>query len=75
MKRLMILATLALPGCVTAQDPCAGSAARRAVYQSAITLADAAIASGHGETAVLVGRQAAVTALMVLDARCPRASL
>ena len=47
--------------------------ARRAAYVTVITAADAYALSGRPmPQAVVLGRQAAVTAIAILDARCPR---
>jgi len=76
MKRLAILvvASLALAGCTTTGglDYCKYSAQRRQVYATAVTAAIAYEASGRPVPRELVlGRQAAETALAVLNARCP----
>lgn len=53
-------------------DLCKSSELRRTVYLTAITAADAFVASGRPvPSELLLGRQAAVTALALLDARCP----
>lgn len=80
MLRMMIAAALcliALPlaGCAGARDSdqCRGAEARRAAYVTAIGAADAYALSGRPlPQAVQLGREAAVTAIAILDARCPR---
>jgi hypothetical protein len=79
MLRMMIAAALCLvavplAGCAGAKfDQCRGAETRRAAYVTAITAADAYALSGRPmPQAVVLGRQAAVTAIAILDARCPR---
>ena len=79
MFRMMIAAALCivavpLAGCAGAKfDQCRGAATRRAAYVTAITAADAYEVSGRPmPRAVMLGRRAAVTAIAILDARCPR---
>lgn len=74
MTRLILLAALALSACTNGApvDLCKNAPVRRAVYTSAITAADTYAASGRPvPAAVAIGREAAVTALAVLDANCP----
>jgi hypothetical protein len=79
MFRMMIaaarcLAAVPLAGCVSAKfDQCRGAETRRAAYVTAITAADAYALSGRPmPQAVVLGRQAAMAAIAILDARCPR---
>jgi len=72
MKMIATLALAAsLSACATAPNLCAGADVRRAVYTSAVTAADAYAASGRPIPAeMMLGRQAAATALALLNARC-----
>lgn len=79
MRRMMIaaalrLAAIPLATCAGAKfDQCRGAETRRAAYVTAITAADAyALSSRPMPQSVVLGRQAAVTAIAILDARCPR---
>lgn len=78
MKKLSILALAAsVSACAGSPhiDLCKHADLRRAGYTSIIATADAWVASGRPVPAeVLVGRQAAVTALVVLDRNCPAAT-
>lgn len=78
MKKLLALACVALTaGCAgtPALDLCKYSAIRRATYTTAITAADAYAASGRPvPSAMVLARDAAATALAVLDANCPAPS-
>lgn len=74
MKRLAILALLPLAGCASLPtvDICKSAEFRRSVYQTAISAADNLIASGRPVPNELhLAREAAATALAVLNANCP----
>lgn len=74
MKILALVPILALTACAgtTSIDLCKGAALRRQVYTSAILAADVYAVSGNPvPQSVVLGRQAAVTALAVLDGNCP----
>jgi hypothetical protein len=74
MKTLALIPVLALTACAGAApiDLCKGAALRRQVYTSAILAADVYAAAGRPvPQSVVLGRQAAVTALAVLDGNCP----
>jgi hypothetical protein len=75
MRLILSLALAAsLSACATSAplDLCKSAELRRTVYLTAVTAADAFIASGRAvPRELLLGRQAAVTALALLDARCP----
>jgi len=75
MRKLLLLA-LALPlaSCATVPniDICKYAGVRRATYTTAIRAADAYVLSGRPVPyEVTLGRQAAATALAVLDQNCP----
>lgn len=70
----IVLASLALSACATTPhiDVCKYSAQRRVAYTTAISTADAYTATGKpAPQAVVLGREAAVLALGVLNANCP----
>lgn len=75
MRVFAIMAVaLALSGCVTNGrfDMCKGAAERRLAYSSAIVAADIFIDRGQPvPSAVRLGREAAVTALAILNNNCP----
>ena len=76
MKALPILAALALTACGGANSPpldlCKTAELRRTAYATTITVADAWAYSGRPVPAsVSLARQAAVTALALLDVNCP----
>jgi len=76
MKKMLVTGAMAaLGGCATVPtnlDICRGSELRRSVYTSAIMAADTYIASGRPvPPALSLSREAAVTALAVLDGNCP----
>lgn len=75
MGKLLALAALAsLSGCAGGAhlDVCKYANARRLVYTTTIRAADAYALSGRPVPyEVTLGRQAAMTALAVLDANCP----
>lgn len=75
MGKLFALAALAsLSACAGGAhlDYCKYAAERRTVYTTTIVAADAYALSGRPVPyEVTLGRQAAVTALAVLDANCP----
>jgi len=79
MLRMLIAAALCLvavplAGCAGGKlDQCRGAETRRSAYVTAIAAADTyALSSRPVPQAVVLGRQAAVTAIAILDARCPR---
>ena len=81
MLRMMIAAALCLvavplAGCASAKfDQCRGAETRRAAYVTAITAADVYALSGRPmPQAVVLGREAAVTAIAIIDARCTRSA-
>lgn len=64
-----------LSGCTATPhvDVCKHAALRRTVYATTIAAADAYLRSGRATPPeVLIGREVAVTALAVLDGRCPQ---
>lgn len=79
MRLILLLALAAsLSACATSArlDLCKGAELRRASYTTAIVAADvytaSKVAAGRPvPSELLLGRQAAVTALALLDARCP----
>jgi len=71
---LLAAAALVLTGCATTSNlnRCSYGEARRTLYTSTITAADAWVASGRTlSREAALGRQAAAVALSVLDATCP----
>lgn len=76
MAAALCLASTTLAACAGTRnfDQCRGAETRRAAYQAAIAAADAYALSGRPlPQAAVLGREAAVTALTILDARCPAA--
>jgi len=72
---LVLVGALLLSGCVTTQniDVCKYASARRTVYQTTIRAADLYALSGRNVPyEVQLGRQAAATALQVLNLNCPQ---
>lgn len=68
-----VAALLSLNACAMPPvDLCKNAAARRSVYTSAITAADMWASSGRPvPSSVALGREAAATALAVLNGHCP----
>lgn len=77
MKTLTAFAAAAsLSACANTPrlDICKSAETRRTVYTTAITAADVFIASGRPvPSSIYLGRDAAVTALAILDRNCPQA--
>lgn len=75
MKDLMLLALLPLAACSTPSKLCDTAAFRRSVYTTAIAAANVYIASGRPlPDGLLLGREAHVMALTVLNTNCPVSS-
>ncbi|RZL18517.1 MAG: hypothetical protein EOP64_11835 [Sphingomonas sp.] len=81
MLRMMIAAALCLvavplSGCACAEiDQCRGAETRCAAYVTAITATEAYALTGRlMSQSVVLGRKAAVPAIAILDACCPRSA-
>lgn len=73
---IIIVAAASLSACANMPrlDICKSAETRRNVYAAAITAADVFIASGRPvPSSVYLGRDAAVTALAILNRNCPQA--
>lgn len=79
MKTLILAATaLSLSGCATVPNinTCKTAELRRTTYTTAIRAADIYAMSGKPvPQAVVIGREAAVTALAILNLTCPSSPL
>lgn len=71
MRAALLVAAITLSGCAPV-DACKYAQIRRATYTAAIRAADLYVLSGRPvPPAVALGREAASTALGILDNNCP----